>query len=945
MNRTILFISLLFFTIATIAMSDNNDRICKGGCQDPAHRDSTEVVGDTLDLVGQTSVDPNEIIGPQGYDSLLWVSINDVLNYTIYFENDPEFATANAQRVDVRFDFDKKELMKDFILGSYGFANMSWDIEKPSNTYQTRLNLVDTMSIYVDLIAGLDVTKKQAFWKFSSIDPESGFAPWQSDRGMLPVNDSTHVGEGFVRFSIKPYSTMHTGDTISIQANIVFDENDTIPTNRWKNVIDAGNPTSKVLGTPNAQNAGHYNLTFEAADDENGSGVKLVRLYLANQFGVFEEFAVCPVDTTIDFVPEAGRKYEFYSLAEDNVGNREALKEQAELILNNNVAPTDIALSDTIFHDDIAANGFIAEISSVDTEEDGRFTYAMAEGDGAIHNDLFKIEGSQLQAKGLFKCAEDSVYKIRLSTTDKDGLSFSKAFVLNMQKVLVKPEVDTLNIDICEGETCVLYGVEYKSTGQYKFSKENEFMCDSLFVLNLKVLPRLQEPQVTIEGATTLVSSADNNNQWFREDGTPVKGATEKKFTPEEDGVYYVAVLNGQCYSNPSQMYRVVLTDQLDLTMNLQEGWNWVSSSLTGENMQNAKQFIAPIEDYVSRLVGVSSELTNDPQYGLVGNLTTLEPQQGYKLKMTQTTSHTWSGLTAKPETTTIKLHKGWNWIGYIPVINQSLSTALSTLEASENAIIKCEDDFSTFANGVWNGSLDELKPGKGYMYYADQETTFSYPTTRVFVVTDQQNSQRRMSEMARAAAPWDYNEYRYPDNTTIIAKLNVNGVQAVEGTFSVGAFCGKECRGIGKYVNGLLYITVHGMLSDDQQITFKAVENITGNEFSIAETVSFEGQHLGSLANPFVLNANGEATGIESINSGYTVYPRPLRNRLYINGPVENIKAVNVLSTNGQMVISVNGYNHEGIDVSMLTPAIYVVAITVENGEIIYEKVLKANN
>ena len=134
-------------------------------------------------------------------------------------------------------------------------------------------------------------------------------------------------------------------------------------------------------------------------------------------------------------------------------------------------------------------------------------------------------------------------------------------------------------------------------------------------------------------------------------------------------------------------------------------------------------------------------------------------------------------------------------------------------------------------------------------------------------------------------------------------------------------------------------------MLSDDQQITFKAVENITGNEFSIAETISFEGQHLGSLANPFVLTANGEATGIESINSGYTVYPRPLRNRLYINGPVENIKAVNVLSTNGQMVISVNGYNHEGIDVSMLTPAIYVVAITVENGEIIYEKVLKANN
>ena len=214
------------------AISVADDVKCNQGDQKPTQRDPHEEPGDSTDFAGQTSVDPNEIIGPQGYDSLQWVSINDVLNYTIYFENDPEFATANAQRVDVRFDFQQKELMKDFTLGGFGFANMSWEMEKASNTYQDRINLADTMNIYVDLIAGLDVTKKQAFWKFSSIDPESGFAPWQSDRGMLPVNDSTHVGEGFVRFSIKPVSTMHTGDTISIQANIVFDQNDTIPTDR-----------------------------------------------------------------------------------------------------------------------------------------------------------------------------------------------------------------------------------------------------------------------------------------------------------------------------------------------------------------------------------------------------------------------------------------------------------------------------------------------------------------------------------------------------------------------------------------------------------------------------------------------------------------------------------------------------------------------------------------
>ena len=78
---------------------------------------------------GGVSADPNEIIGPTGYDSVRWVSINDVLNYTIFFENDPEFATANAQKVDVRFNFAEKAAMKGFVLGTYGFANQSCNIE------------------------------------------------------------------------------------------------------------------------------------------------------------------------------------------------------------------------------------------------------------------------------------------------------------------------------------------------------------------------------------------------------------------------------------------------------------------------------------------------------------------------------------------------------------------------------------------------------------------------------------------------------------------------------------------------------------------------------------------------------------------------------------------------------------------------------------------------
>ena len=942
MKRILVFISML---LCLSAIADDKVK-CNQGDQDPPEQNDSikEPVGDASST-WQLSYDPNEIIGPEGYDSVRWVSINDVLNYTIMFENDPEFATAAAQKVDVRFTFKDKAWMKNFGIGGYSFSNMSFPVDKPSNAYQQRIDLKDTLNYYVDLIAGLDVVKQQGFWTFTTIDPETGYAPMQAERGLLPVNDETHVGEGAVTFQLKPYEGLKTGDSISIQASIVFDTNDTIPTNRWCNRIDAGNPESKVTAALHPTLPNTYNLTFTGKDDEKGSGVRHLLLYLANHNGIYEEIDTVSVDTVLAFPVEAGKQYKLYSIAVDNTGNREPAKMEPDVILNFNQAPTDIALSDTIFQDDLAAGGYVGKLTTIDSEEEKSFTYALAEGDGAIHNDLFQITEDRLEIKNSFKCADDSCYKVRISTTDDGGMSFSKSFTLNLEKVLEKPRPDTLVVNICEGETCLFHGSEYDQTGIYRFTKDNEFMCDSLFVLNLKVLPKTEMPLVTIKDSYTLVSSAAKNNQWFKEDGTPIEGATDQEYTPDEDGIYYVAVSNGVCYSEPSQLYRVVLTDRMDLNMNLQEGWNWISSNLTDETMRDAKKFLAPIEDYTSRLVGINSELTNDPKYGLVGRLTTLDPQQSYKLKMTQSTDNTWSGSTAKPETTIVKLHKGWNWIGYVPVINQGLSTALSTLDASENAIIKGEDDFATFTNGGWTGSLDELKPGKGYMYYADKEMTFTYPTTRVFAVTDQQASRRRRAELSRAVAPWNYNEYKYPDNTTIIARLNVNGAQAVEGTFSVGAFCGKECRGIAKYVDGLLFITIHGTLSDDKQITFKAVENITGNEYTIDEKVKFNGQHVGTSATPFVLNAKGDVTAIENIDANYTVYPRPLRHKLYINGPTENIKTVNILSTNGQTVISTNGYNVEGIDVSHLAPAVYVVAITIENGQTIYEKVLKANN
>ena len=927
---------ILLLSFLLLCLTDISAQVkCEQGNQNPpVVNDSIREPVSDLTSQGQLSYDPNEVIGPEGYDSVRWVSINDVLNYTILFENDPEFATAAAQKVDVRFDFQNKAWMKGFGIGGYSFSNMSFPVTKPSNAYQQRIDLKDSLGYYVDLIGGLDVAKQQGFWTFTTIDPETGYAPMQAERGLLPVNDSTHVGEGAVTFQLKPYEGLKTGDTISIAANIVFDTNDTIPTNRWTNKIDAGMPESKLTAETHPTLPNVYNLKFTGKDDEGGSGIRHLLLYLANHNGIYEEIDTVAVDSVLAFPVEAGKQYKLYSIAVDNTGNREPAKLQPDVILNFNQAPTDIALSDTIFQDDLVAGGYIGRLTSVDTEDNKTFTYALAEGDGAIHNDLFQIIDDQLQIKNSFKCAEDSCYKVRISTTDEGGMSFSKPFVLQLVKVLEKPKVDTLTVTICEGETCLFHGVEYDKTGLYTYSQSNEYMCDSVFVLNLTVAEILDAPTVTVDGVATLVSSAQKGNQWFREDGTPVEGATEPKFTPIEDGIYYVAASNGSCFSAPSQKYRVQLDDQLDLILDLAQGWNWISSPLDGAEMQNAKKFLAPIQEQTSQLVGTEGTLDAD---GWQGTLTTINPKSSYKLQMDASVQHTWQGITVKPENNTINLQQGNTWLGYLLTAEKPLAEVLASMQPNEGDVIKTQDAFAVYLSGNWHGTLEQMKPGVGYMYSTTQAKQLTYPITRVFPVSNPSLMARR----ADATAPWSYDAHKYADNTTMLAKLQVDGSPAVEGAYTVAAFDGSECRGIGQYIDGIIYMTIHGTIDNAETLSFKAYENAMGKELNITETITMNGQHEGTISSPKVLNA-ATTTGIEIITTGFSIYPRPLRSHLYINGETSNIKVVRMLSTNGAKVVESSGYDSNGINISHLVAGVYVVAIITNNNKVYYEKVLK---
>ena len=330
-------IGLLTF-IFNIGYSQNKDDKCNKGPQEPPVKEPPQRDPNPSGEGGsdnEVGGDPNEIIGTRGYDALgdtmQWVAATASLPYTIYFENDPELATAAAQKVEVRHRLHAKADISTFAIGAFGFGSHVFTVEGNLSSYQQRLDLTQDMGIYVDVVAGIDIVAGEAFWILQSIDPATGLPPQGTQQGFLPVNDENHSGEGYVSFTIKPKANACvTGDELTADASIVFDINEAIPTNVWHNTVDVLPPTTQLIGTDIGNN--EVLLQFSGQDDEGGCGIKQYKLYVSDNYRAYSLYDTYPVGTEATYPTEYDHFYRFFCLGEDNVGNVEEMKETEVVI-------------------------------------------------------------------------------------------------------------------------------------------------------------------------------------------------------------------------------------------------------------------------------------------------------------------------------------------------------------------------------------------------------------------------------------------------------------------------------------------------------------------------------------------------------------------------------------------------------------------------------------
>ncbi|MFM7363599.1 MAG: DUF4114 domain-containing protein, partial [Cuspidothrix sp.] len=376
------------------------------------------------------SFDPNDIIGPGGYGAENWLTPNQVLPYSIRFEN-LATATAPAVFITITHQLDPDLDLSTFELGDFGFGDIYIDVPEGFQSYTTRLDLRNTIGDFVDFNASLNLNTRTVTWKLTTIDPITGQIPDDVDAGFLPPNNANHDGEGFVNYRIKAKADVTNNTAIDAQASIVFDTNAPIETPVWSNKIDIGSPSSEVKTLAKTV-AKTFTVTWDGSD--NGSAIAGYDVYVSVDDGAFTLWKQDIQETSAIYTGEAGKKYSFYTVAKDNVGYTEIIPTVADTTTKVNDVPTvNQLIPDQSTDAGTAYNYVIPEDTFQDIDEDDQLTYTAMLANGGVLPSWLTFNAKTRTFSGIPTNSDVENLNIQVVATDSFGEQANNVFGLNIR--------------------------------------------------------------------------------------------------------------------------------------------------------------------------------------------------------------------------------------------------------------------------------------------------------------------------------------------------------------------------------------------------------------------------------------------------------------------------------------------------------------------------------
>ena len=205
---------------------------------------------------------------------------------------------------------------------------------------------------------------------------------------------------------------------------------------------------------------------------------------------------------------------------------------------------------------------------------------------------------------------------------------------------------------------------------------------------------------------------------------------------------YYVfgADESGHRYSQPSfgavEPHHFTIEEGpavVQQTLSLPAGWNWWSPSLNVDIETFKNALVAAMGDNATISIKSQNSSITYKNGQWRGNLDAIDAREMYQINVSTACELT---LTATPiilSEFSITIQNGTNWIGYPLSETLSLEAAFSEFSPVNGDVIKSQGRSAIYRNGIWNGQLNALEPGNGYVYQskATEDKILTFPIAK----------------------------------------------------------------------------------------------------------------------------------------------------------------------------------------------------------------------
>ena len=300
--------------------------------------------------------------------------------------------------------------------------------------------------------------------------------------------------------------------------------------------------------------------------------------------------------------------------------------------------------------------------------------------------------------------------------------------------------------------------------------------------------------------------------------------------------------------NKPFRVMAEFVRDIYTQTVTFARGWNWMSTYLSEE------QSFGTMTTYANRVLDQQNELFRDPEFGLVGGISKIEPNKGYKVDASTIFSITMRGHIQGVDAAALNLLQGWNWMAYPYFETKNVADVLTNAEDGDRIV--AQEGFSEYDGSSWEGTVVSFTPGQGYLYKSATQKTLAFDFTEAPAGSRMAKSQTsNLKSQTSSVDP-----HLYPSTMNITARIYRDGMELPGSQYTVYAYAGDELRGVSQFVGSNHYLTVYG--DEPVSISFIVESAETGETFAAAETLTFVSDVVGSRKSPYAVNIS-TTTGI----------------------------------------------------------------------------------